>query len=281
MESCRQLFAARKHRVMTELPSDPLMVDGDRIRLSQALTNIVNNAAKFTAPGGEIYLDARHFDGTVEIRVRDSGAGISAERLPRIFDLFWQSDASPDREHGGLGVGLTLARWLVDLHAGALSASSPGEGRGSEFRITLPTTIAFPARRDSIPKRNAPPLNSASTPQVLVIDDNVDVTNALNRLLRIMGYSVTIAYDGKSGIDIAERLRPDVILLDIGLPRMDGYAVARHLRSLPDLATTRIIALTGYGHDASERIRAAGMDRHLIKPVDADELLAALSATPA
>jgi CheY-like chemotaxis protein/two-component sensor histidine kinase len=280
LESCRQLVAARKHRVTTDLPSDPLMVHGDRIRLSQALTNVVNNAAKFTAPGGEIYLDVRHLDGMVEIRVRDSGVGISEERLPRIFDLFWRSDASPDREHGGLGVGLTLARWLVDLHAGALSASSGGEGRGSEFRIRLPSTAAVPARRDAIPTRPAP-LDSASTLHVLLIDDNVDATNALNRLLRIMGYSVTIAYDGKSGIDMARQLRPDVILLDIGLPRMDGYAVARHLRSLPDLATTRIIALTGYGHDASERVRAAGMDRHLIKPVDADELLAALGATPA
>ncbi len=276
LESCRQLFAARKHRVTTELPSDPLMVHGDRIRLSQALTNVVSNAAKFTAPGGDIYLDARQFDGTVEICVRDSGVGISEERLPRIFDLFWRSDASPDREHGGLGVGLTLARWLVDLHAGALSASSGGEGRGSEFRIRLPRTTALPARRDAIPTRHAPPLDSASTLHVLVIDDNVDATNALNRLLRIMGYAVTIAYDGKTGIDMARQLRPDVILLDIGLPRMDGYAVARHLRSLPDLATTRIIALTGYGHDASERVRAAGMDRHLIKPVDVDELLAAL-----
>jgi PAS domain S-box-containing protein len=281
LESCRQLFAVRKHRLTTDLPSDPLMVHGDRIRLSQALTNVVNNAAKFTAPGGEIYLDARQFDETVEIRVRDSGVGISEERLPRIFDLFWRSDASPDREHGGLGVGLTLARWLVDLHAGVLSASSVGEGCGSEFRIRLPRTAGLQACRDASPPRRAPPSDSTSTPHVLVIDDNVDATNALNRLLRILGYSVTVAYDGKSGIDMARQLRPDVILLDIGLPRMDGYAVARHLRSLPDLARTRIIALTGYGHDASERVRAAGMDRHLIKPVDVDELVAALGAVSA
>jgi CheY-like chemotaxis protein len=281
LDSCRQLFAARKHRVTTDLPSDPLMVHGDRIRLSQALTNVVNNAAKFTAPGGKISLDARDVDGMVEIRVRDSGVGISEERLPRIFDLFWRSDASPDREHGGLGVGLTLARSLVDLHAGALSASSAGEDRGSEFRIRLPSTTAVPARRDAIPTRQAPAIDSASALHVLVIDDNVDATNALNRLLRIMGYAVTIAYDGTSGIDMARQLHPDVILLDIGLPRMDGYAVARHLRSLPDLATTRIIALTGYGHDASERVRAAGMDRHLIKPVDADELLAVLGTASA
>jgi CheY-like chemotaxis protein/two-component sensor histidine kinase len=275
LETCRQLFATRKHRVTTDLPSDPLMVHGDRIRLAQALTNVVNNAAKFTEPGGEIHLVAGHFDGMIEIRVRDTGVGISEEQLPRIFDLFSRSDASPDREHGGLGVGLTLARWVIDLHAGALSASSAGEGRGSEFRLRLPSTTAVPARRDATPPPTLAPDN-ASALHVLIIDDNVDATNALNRLLRVMGYTVTIAYDGQSGIDLAQQLRPDVILLDIGLPRMDGYAVARRLRSLPEFVTTRIIALTGYGHDASERVRAAGMDRHLIKPVDADELQAAL-----
>ena len=275
LETCRQLFAIRNHRVTTDLPSDPLMVDGDRIRLAQALTNVVNNAAKFTEPGGEIHLVAGHFDGMIEIRVRDTGVGISEEQLPRIFDLFSRSDASPDREHGGLGVGLTLARWVIDLHAGALSASSAGEGRGSEFRLRLPSTTAVPARRDATPPRTLVPGN-ASALHVLIIDDNVDATNALNRLLRVMGYTVTIAYDGQSGIDLAQQLRPDVILLDIGLPRMDGYAVARRLRSLPEFVTTRIIALTGYGHDASERVRAAGMDRHLIKPVDGDELQAAL-----
>jgi PAS domain S-box-containing protein len=282
LETCRQLFDAREHRVTTGLPSDALMVHGDRIRLAQALTNVVNNAAKFTEPGGEIDIVAGQFDGMIQIRVRDSGVGISEEQLPRIFDLFSRSDASPDREHAGLGVGLTLARWLIDLHAGALSASSAGEGRGSEFRITLPSTTAVAARRDSGP---LPPHVSApddgSAVRVLVIDDNVDATKALNRLLRILGYSVSIAYDGQSGIDLAQQLRPDVILLDIGLPRMDGYAVARHLRSLPDLARTRIVALTGYGHHASERVRAAGMDRHLVKPVDVEELQAALGAASA
>jgi signal transduction histidine kinase len=279
LETSRQLFATREHRVTTGLPSDPLMVHGDRIRLAQALTNVVNNAAKFTEPGGEIDIVAGQFDGMIEIRVRDSGVGISEERLPRIFDLFSRSDASPDREHGGLGVGLTLARWLIDLHAGALSASSAGEGRGSEFRITLPSTAAVEARRHHAQPPHVAAPHSASALRVLVIDDNVDATNALNRLLRVLGYSVTIAHDGQSGIDLAQQLRPDVILLDIGLPRMDGYAVARHLRSLPDLATTRIVALTGYGHHASERVRAAGMDRHLVKPVDVEELQAALGAS--
>jgi signal transduction histidine kinase len=275
--NCRALLEARKSRVTTELSSDPLAVDGDRIRLVQALTNVVNNAAKFTEPGGEINVVAGRVDGAIEIRVRDSGVGIAEERLPRIFDLFSQSDPSPDREHGGLGVGLTLARWLVDLHEGAMSASSAGEGRGSEFRIRLPSATAIPARRHPLPPPSLAPAG-ASAMHVLIIDDNLDATRALSRLLRVMGYAVTIANDGKSGIDLARQLRPHVILLDIGLPRMDGFAVARHLRSLPDFVTTRIIALTGYGRDVSEQVRAAGIDRHLVKPVDADELQAALSA---
>ena len=277
LETCRQFIATRRHSVLTELSSEPLIVNGDRVRLVQALTNVVNNAAKFTEPGGEIDVVADHVDGMIDIRVRDSGVGISEERLPRIFDLFWRSDPSPAREHNGLGVGLTLARWLIDLHAGELSATSAGDGCGSEFRIRLPRTTAPLVRRDPVPPPHAV-VDAASVPHVLVIDDNVDATRALKRLLRVMGYSVTIAQDGQSGIDLARQLHPDVILLDIGLPRMDGYAVARHLRSLPDFVTTRIIALTGYGQDASEKVRAAGMDRHLVKPVDADELQAAICA---
>jgi CheY-like chemotaxis protein len=280
LETCRQFLASRTHRVLTELPSEPLVVNGDRVRLVQALTNVVNNAAKFTEPGGEIDVVADRVDGMIEIRVRDSGVGIAQDRLPRVFDLFWRSDPSPAREHGGLGVGLTLARWLIDLHAGALSAASAGDGCGSEFRIRLPHTTAALPHRDPAPLPHAVAVDETAVPHVLVIDDNVDATRALKRLLRVMGYSVTIAQDGQSGIDLARQLHPDVILLDIGLPRMDGYAVARHLRSMPDFVATRIIALTGYGQDASERVRAAGMDRHLVKPVDADELQAAICAAP-
>ena len=212
--------------------------------------------------------------------MRDSGVGISAERLPRIFDLFSQSDPSPDRAHGGLGVGLTLARRLVDMHAGELTASSAGPGRGSEFRIALPALTTAPIRQAAPPLQ---PAASAAKPpaalRVLVVDDHVDATRALRRLLLVMGHEVTIAHDGKSGIEMASRDRPDVILLDIGLPQMDGYSVARHLRSLPHFVTTRIIALTGYSaEEARQNVRRAGFDQHLVKPVDADELEAALCA---
>ena len=278
LETCREIVDARGHRVTTRLPDDALMVDGDRIRLVQVVTNILNNAAKFTEPGGEIDIDAGERDGALEIRIRDSGVGISDDRLPRIFDLFFQSDPSPDRSHGGLGVGLTLARRLVELHVGTLTAWSAGIGCGSEFRIALPRSVA--GRVDpAVPSPAAAAQGPFARLRVLVVDDYVDATRALERLLVVMGHEVIIAHDGRSGIELAERVRPDVILLDIGLPEMDGYSVARHLRSLPSTAATRIIALTGYGAEqARQSVREAGFDLHLVKPVDADELEVALSA---
>ena len=280
LETCREAIEVKQHRVTTRVASEALVVDGDRIRLVQILTNILNNAAKFTEPGGQIEIGAAKSDQVVEICVRDSGVGISPERLPRIFDLFSQSDQSPDRAHSGLGVGLTLARRLVDMHAGELTASSAGPGRGSEFRIALPA-LTMAARRQATPSPRpaAPAAKATAALRVLVVDDHVDATRALRRLLLVMGHEVTIAHDGKSGIEMASRDRPDVILLDIGLPQMDGYSVARHLRSLPHFVTTRIIALTGYSAEAArQNVRRAGFDQHLVKPVDADELEAALCA---
>ena len=280
LETCREAIEVKEHRVTSHVPSDALMVDGDRIRLVQILTNILNNAAKFTEAGGKIDIVAARSGDVVEICVRDSGVGISEERLPRIFDLFSQSDPSPDRAHGGLGVGLTLARRLVDMHAGELTASSAGPGRGSEFRIALRALTTAPIRQAASPLQPAASATKSPTAlRVLVVDDHVDATRALKRLLHVMGHEVTIAHDGKSGIEMASRDRPDVILLDIGLPQMDGYSVARHLRSLPHFVTTRIIALTGYSaEEARQNVRRAGFDQHLVKPVDADELEAALCA---
>jgi PAS domain S-box-containing protein len=280
LETCREAIEAKEHRVTSRVPSEALMVDGDRIRLVQILTNILNNAAKFTEPGGEIDIVAARSGNVVEICVRDTGVGIAEERLPRIFDLFSQSDPSPDRAHSGLGVGLTLARRLVDMHAGELTASSAGPDRGSEFRIALPVLTPASIRQAASRPQPSTPAAKPPTPlRVLVVDDHVDATRALRRLLLVMGHEVTIAHDGKSGIELASRDRPDVILLDIGLPQMDGYSVARHLRSLPHFVTTRIIALTGYGaEEARQNVRRAGFDQHLIKPVDADELEAALCA---
>jgi two-component system CheB/CheR fusion protein len=275
LETCREIIDARQHRVTTRLPDEALVVDGDRTRLIQVVTNILNNAAKFTDPGGAIDIDAGVRDGAIEVVVRDTGCGIAPARLPRIFDLFFQTDTAPDRAHGGLGVGLTLARRLVDLHLGTLTAASAGPGCGSEFRIALPRAVA--GRIPVEPAAAAPAVTASPALRVLVVDDYVDATRALERLLAVMGHEVIVAHDGRSGIELAERVCPDVILLDIGLPEMDGYSVARHLRSVPSLSLTRIIALTGYGAErARKSVREAGFDLHLVKPVDAEELEAAL-----
>jgi two-component system CheB/CheR fusion protein len=275
LDTCRRTLVAKGHRVTTRVPSDPVVVDGDRVRLVQILTNILNNAGKFTEPGGEIDVHVSAGCESIEIRVRDSGVGISEDRLATIFDLFSQSDPSPNRVHGGLGVGLTLARRLVDMHAGTLVASSQGPGRGSEFSISLPRAMSAETPAPPPPGDVLPEVASAL--RVLIVDDHVDATRALRRLLHVMGHQVTVAHDGQSGIELAEQVRPDVILLDIGLPRMDGYSVARHLRTLPAFGATRIIALTGYGaSEARENARKAGFDQHLVKPVDADELEAAI-----
>ena len=275
LDTCRRTLVVKGHRVTTHVPSDPLVVDGDRVRLVQILTNILNNAGKFTDPGGDIDVHVSAGCESIEIRVRDSGVGISEDRLATIFDLFSQSDPSPNRVHGGLGVGLTLARRLVDMHAGTLVASSQGPGRGSEFSISLPRAMSAETPASAPPGDVLP--EAAAALRVLIVDDHVDATRALRRLLHVMGHQVTVAHDGKSGIELAEQVRPDVILLDIGLPRMDGYSVARHLRTLPAFGATRIIALTGYGaSEARENARKAGFDQHLVKPVDADELEAAI-----
>ena len=272
--SCHDLLESKQHRVTVHLPSGALVVDGDQTRLVQILTNILGNAAKYTAHGGEIRIDADEADRTIDLRVRDNGVGIPKDLLPRIFYLFSQSDGAEAREHGGLGVGLALARWLVELHGGKLIASSEGPGRGSEFRIRLPRMIAGHVSSDSaVPSTT--PVAELPALHVLVVDDYVDATRALERLLRVMGHTVSVAHDGRTAIELAQRLQPDVILLDIGLPKMNGYSVAKHLRSLG--SSTRIIALTGYGADpARERVRDAGMDGHLVKPVDADDLVAAI-----
>jgi PAS domain S-box-containing protein len=258
------LIEDRKHRLVRPEPRRPLLLEADPVRLEQVLVNLLTNAAKYTPSGGEITLDADRVGDEVVLRVRDTGLGIPPEVLPHIFDLFVQAERTLARSEGGLGVGLTIVRKLVELHGGSISATSAGPGRGSEFVVRLP------AAEGDLDATAAPEARSADRPagRLLIVEDNRDLARMLARHLRLLGWDVKEAHDGSEGIEVARAFRPDVILLDIGLPSQDGYAVARALRR-EGFVDTRIIALSGYGQEEDRlRSKAAGMDHHLTKPVD-------------
>lgn len=268
-----------------------LAVEGDLVRLTQVLTNLLDNAARYTPPGGHIHLNVRHVADEVQISVRDDGRGISAERLESLFDFFAQAGRTVQGAEGGLGVGLGLTRRLVELHGGSICAQSEGAGRGSLFVVRLPLysgaaqAAAAPAQAPAQPSQGEPASRPAAELQarrVLVVDDNVDSATSLTLLLGAMGLTVQSAHDGVEALEAAERFRPDTVLLDIGLPRLNGYEVARRLRvrraaAQPDHPLL-LIALTGWGQgEDRERARAAGFDHHLVKPVDLGQLSRILS----
>lgn len=282
VETVRAALAARGHRLDLHLPDPPVLLDADSTRLEQVFANLLSNAVKYTEPGGRIAVAAWRDGGDVVVQVSDTGVGIPAELLPHIFDLFTQAERSLDRSQGGLGIGLALVKALVELHGGTVTAHSPGPGQGSEFTVRLP---ALPASLEhpAGPVRRLPALAGDSR-RVLVVDDNVDAARSLAMLLTAWGHEASLAHDGPAALAEAARLAPDVVLLDIGLPRMDGYEVARRLRATPEGAGLLLIALTGYGQDEDRRrSREAGFDHHLVKPVDTDalrDLLGAAARTP-
>jgi signal transduction histidine kinase/CheY-like chemotaxis protein len=256
------------HVLEMVLPDQPVYVMGDPVRLAQAASNLLVNAAKYTPKPGRVTLTLSRKGEQAAITVKDEGIGMSAELLPRVFELFVQGDDSLARPRGGLGIGLTLVQQLVQLHNGEVTAFSRGKDQGSHFTIYLPVHIQ-PAGKapDAGPGRSTP------SRRVLVVDDNADAANTLCSILELFGHQVRCVYDGISTLAVAEDFRPDVILLDIGLPGMDGYQVARTIRDHPALRSTKLIAVTGYGQGADrERSLAAGFDQHLTKPVDADKL---------
>jgi PAS domain S-box-containing protein len=267
-------FDARHQRLDAELTHRPLWVEGDETRLEQVLVNLLGNASKYSDDGSTIELRAgRHHDDIV-VRVRDHGIGIEPAALGRIFELFAQADAGLDRTKGGLGIGLSLARRITELHGGHLTALSEGLGRGSEFVLTLPAARAAVDAPDTRPAGQRSGAGSAC-PSVLVVDDNADAVEALKLLLESAGHRVFTAYDGEQALACAQAAQPDVVLLDIGLPRLNGFEVARRLRVM----TPRIllVAVSGYGQEQDRRqSREAGFDHHLVKPVDLDALLALL-----
>jgi CheY-like chemotaxis protein/two-component sensor histidine kinase len=271
VEASQPIIESYDHRLSITLPERPVDLEVDPSRMAQVLSNLLNNAAKYTDFGGQIDLSAELRGREITIRVRDNGMGISPELLPRVFDLFTQADQTLSRSRGGLGIGLTLVRSLVESHGGRVSAQSPGLGQGSEFVVWLPVA----GDRMSNDGYDAPSPPGARPPRrrVLVVDDNESNAASLGILLRALGQDVDTAYDGPSAIELAHRLQPDVILLDIGLPGIDGYEVARQCRARSDLQTVILVAMTGYGqHDDRARSREAGFNAHLVKPVKVDEL---------
>jgi len=269
VETARPLIELRRHALEVAVDRDVPAVLGDAARLAQVLGNLLNNAAKYTEVGGHIRIEALRSGAQAEVRVEDDGVGIGADALPRIFDLFRQETRSLDRSMGGLGVGLTLARRLLQLHGGAVEAFSAGPGRGSRFTVRLPALAAEP-----LPEPPPPPLRrTAVARRVLVVDDNVDAAEMLAELLGFLGHEVATVHDGLSAVERALTFRPDVVLLDLALPKLDGYGVFRRLREEPSLERTVVIALSGFGHETEKRrVQEAGFRHHLVKPVEIDEL---------
>ena len=282
VETVEPIIQGRSQVLTVELPEQPPVVDGDCMRLTQAIANVLGNAAKYTDTGGSIVLQVCARARDVEIRVRDTGIGIPAEVLPKIFDLFTQLDQRMERPQSGLGIGLALVRRLVEMHGGSVSAHSEGAGRGSEFVICLPlmTPAVLPAVGDQLTAEC-----QAARPQhrrILVADDNLDALESLAALLALNGHEVHRAQDGAAALQAAMRHRPEVIFLDIGMPQMDGYEVARRIRAHEWGKELLLIAVTGWGQESDrQRSFAAGFDFHLVKPVDLeklDQLLSKVSA---
>jgi signal transduction histidine kinase/ActR/RegA family two-component response regulator len=272
VEAVRPLIDERKHRLTVTTGARNLRVEGDPTRLEQVVANLLNNAAKYTEAGGRIDVECRAEGDQVVVSVRDTGVGIAPEQLPNMFELFAQADRSLARSEGGLGIGLTLAKRLVELHRGTIEARSEGPGRGSEF------TVRLPAQAGAAPGGGAgtsvPDADRSRGLSILVVDDNVPTALGMARLLKLSGHRVEVLHDGQAAVDAARRHCPEVVLLDIGLPGIDGYQVARALRREETCRDALIVAVSGYGQDEDKRrSREAGFDAHMVKPVDVDALL--------
>lgn len=278
LETSRPLIDSCKHRLTVSLPEQPLRLEGDTTRLTQVVSNLLNNAAKFTPEGGQIWLIAEAQNGQMVLRVRDTGIGIPEDLLPQVFDLFRQADRSLDRSQGGLGVGLTLVRSLLEMHGGTVEAYSDGPGRGSEFVVRLP---AFAEPSQALEEASAveSDMGNSACHRILVVDDNVDSAESIALLLELNGHDVRLAHDGPAALEIAHSFHPQVVVLDIGLPGMDGYEVARRLRGEAQMQNIILIALTGYGQSEDrQQSLAAGFNHHLVKPVDPEMLQTLISS---
>src|SRR3569833_1521216 len=290
VETVQPLFQERGHKLRVEIPDGVLSVLGDPTRLMQAIGNVLGNAAKYTERGGEVVLSAAQRDSEVEIRIRDNGMGIPPDLMPMIFKLFTQLDRSKGAAQSGLGIGRALVQRLVEMHGGSVTAHSDGPGRGSEFAIRLPLLLeervaAHYQQLNTLNALEPSMINSEGTTatqrRILVADDNNDALESLATLLQLSGHEVYTAPNGAVALEFAEQHRPEVALLDIGMPKLDGYEVARRIRAQPWGARITLVALTGWGQDSDRRrSQEAGFDTHLVKPLDLDKLTDLLAALP-
>ena len=274
VEAARPLIDRHDHVLDVQVPPHSIRLRADKARLTQVVTNLLNNAAKYTDPGGSISLVVAQAGEQAVVRVRDNGIGIAPDLLTRVFELFTQANRSLDRSQGGLGIGLTLVRRLIELHEGAVEAHSAGLGKGSEFVVRLPTISAEAnlCAFNSMPMGNGQSVNSSLRLRTIVVDDNVDAAESLADLLRMLGHEVQVAHDGPGGLAVARAAKADVVLLDIGLPGMSGYEVARRLRADPDF-TALLVAVSGYGREEDRhQSKEAGIEHHFVKPLDFRQL---------
>jgi PAS domain S-box-containing protein len=272
LETARPLIEARRHRLTVDISPEVLPVHADVTRLSQAISNLLNNAAKFTPEGGRIWLEVDREGSLAVVRVRDSGIGIAPDMLPRVFDMFTQADSTHERAQGGLGIGLTLVRTLVEMHDGTVEARSAGLGQGTEFVIRLPLRQHELGRDAGMgaERRSSSRAGASTTPRrIVIVEDNVDSSETLLVLLTELGHDVRTASNAESALEVARRFRPEIMLVDIGLPGTNGHELARRVRSTPELAGTVLVAVTGYGRAEDRRASLeAGFNDHWVKPID-------------
>jgi signal transduction histidine kinase/ActR/RegA family two-component response regulator len=278
VEACQPMPNGDRHRIYMSLPGQPLYLDADPVRLGQVFSNLLNNACKFTPPGGSVRVTAEREGSDAVVRVEDSGIGIPSEQFDRIFQMFARLDQTLERSQSGLGIGLTLAKRLTELHDGSISVRSEGIGRGAEFCVRLPIAVEASrpvARRQLASDEMAGVLQGL---KILVVDDNVDAAKTLARLLRMSGAATELAHDGISALECADRFRPQLILLDIGLPQLNGYEVCRRIRCAPWGKGPGIVAVTGWGQEEDrQKSQEAGFDAHLVKPLDPQTICTTLA----
>jgi CheY-like chemotaxis protein len=278
VEASSPRLGAREQVLDVVLPKEPVELEGDPVRLSQVLSNLINNACKFSPAGSRIRLEAGLHGEELHISIKDEGAGIAPEFLPHMFDLFAQADQSLDRSQGGLGIGLTLVKHLVELHGGRVWAASEGLGKGAEVTICLPAHVGTGVAEPLPPVTPRAAGGTPTASRILVVDDLAASAETLKTLLEMEGFEVRMAHEGHEALELAREFKPHVVLLDIGLPGMNGFEVANGLRSQPESRDALLIALTGYG-EAESRARSAqaGFDFHMVKPADVDLLLSLLA----